>query len=206
MDGNTELLLAMIVAGLAGLLALAALIGIAVAVHPPLLERLRRLGDRRFSMRRATGPLDRPRRIDSWFYRHHRVYGVAVAALAVFLLYFLVFGRAAEGWLAGFSPGERVVAQMLAEAATLVLWIMAVFALMIGTVVFVRPSALKALEQRANRWVTARRHTRGLSTSYHGADEWMARRPRLWGVVVGVLAAVCLVALVIQWRSITAGG
>ncbi len=200
MDPITSLLVASAMAVLAGLLGLTTLIGAAVALRPELLERLRRTGDRRYSLRRATGPLDRPRNVDRWFYRHHRLYGTVVVLLALFLLYFLAFGELRSTWTLMLGREYRDVAAMLGDLARILLWVSAVFALIIGTVVFVRPSALKALEHGANRWLTLRRATRGLDREFGGLDERVTRRPRLWGTITAVASLLLLVALIVQWR------
>lgn len=200
MDPLTSLLVAAAMAVLAGLLGLTTLIGGAVALRPELLDRLRRTAERRYSLRRATGPLDRPRHVDRWFYRHHRLYGTVVALLALFLLYFLAFGELSGTWTLMLGREYRDLAAILGEVARILLWLSAVFALVIGTVVFVRPSALKALERGANRWLTLRRVTRGLDREYGGLDERVTRRPRLWATIAALASLLLLVALIVQWR------
>ena len=180
---------------LAVLLALAFVVGAAVAVRPALLEGVRHRADRRVSMRRATRSLDVPRNVDRWFYRHHRIYGAFVVALAVLLLGVLTFGSAPAAWHRAFGPEYREVAAIIVDTARVVLWVLGIFALAIGVVVFVRPSALKGVEARANRWVTTRRAFRGLEREYHGTESWIARHPRAWGVAVAAATGIALLAL-----------
>lgn len=201
MDEPTALLASAAIAILAALLALTALLGAVVAIKPELLQRLRAATDRRYSMRRATRPLDVPRNIDRILYRHHKLYGAVVVGLALFLLYFLAFGEQQPFWRELFPRDYREIAGIVADVARLVLWLFAVFALIIGTVVFVRPSELKKFEQRANRWVTARRATYDLDREYGWLDERLGRRPRLWGTVTLVLSTICLIALLVQWQA-----
>ena len=197
----SEILLTAALGTLGVLLALTTLLGAAVAVRPALLERLRRRAERRYSLRRATRALDVPRNADRWFYRHHRVYGAVVVVLAAFLLWFLALGPESADWRRLFAPRYRELAGLFADSARFLLWLVAVFAVVIGTVVFVRPSALKALEARANRWITARRVTRGLDRERDALDEWLARRPRAWGIIAALASAACLAALLVQWQA-----
>ena len=206
MDETTALFISAALAILTALLTLTALLGAAVALKPDLLPRLRAATDRRYSMRRATRALDIPRNIDRILYRHHRIYGTFVVALAIFLLYFLALGEQGPFWRELFPPDYRAIASIVADVARLVLWFFSVFALMIGTIVFVRPSALKRLERRANRWITPRRATRDLDREYRGLDERLGRRPRLWGTVTLVLSLTCLIALLVQWRALGLAG
>lgn len=187
---------------LALLLALALAVGTAIAVRPGLLDRLRGVSDRRLSFRQATRPLDIPRNIDRWFYRHHRAYGIIVVALAAFLLYFLAFGYDAPAWTAAFAGDARLAAEIAIEVARILLWFVGVMALIVGTIVLVRPSALKGVERSANRWLTPRRLTRGLEREYHQADVWVARHPRACGIAIAAAAALVLLALLLHWGAI----
>lgn len=187
---------------LAVLLGVALLIGAAVAVRPALLDRFRSTSDQRYSTRRVTRTLDAPHNIDRWFYRYHRVYGAAVVLLAIALLSFLAFGYPETAWRGLFGPDSRVVGEILADTARVVLWILSLFALAVGTVVFARPSALKPVEARVNRWLTPRRVLRNAEREFHGAETWVRRHPRGWGLTIAAASALCLLALFLQIPAI----
>lgn len=185
------------------LLAIAMAIGLAAALRPQLLERFESRSEQRFSMRRATRVLDVPRNIDRWFYRYHRIYGAVVVLLAIALLSFLAFGQPEVAWRGLFDHRSRVAGEILIESARLILWILGLFALAIGVVVFIRPSALKALETWSNRWLTPRRALRNVEVKeYRGPEQWVRRHPRGWGLVVAGLSAICLLALILQVPAI----
>lgn len=197
------LLLQALILALGALLAIAMVIGIVIALRPQLLERFESQSGQRFSMRRATRVFDIPRNVDRWFYRHHRIYGAAVVILAVTLLSFLAFGQPQLAWQSLFEPANRVAGEILVDTARVILWILGLFALAVGVVVFLRPSALKAFEAWSNRWLTPRRALRNVeATEYHGAEQWVRRHPRGWGVAVALLSAVCLLALILQLPAI----
>lgn len=183
---------------LAVLLAAAFAVGAAVALRPSTLDILRRGGDRRVSMRRATRFLDVPYNIDRWFYRHHRLYGVVVGLLAVVLLAFLSFGGTGYQWLQLVDPRYREVAEIAALTARVLLWAFGLFALAIAAIVFARPSALKGVEAWANRWITPRRPFRALDREVGAPDRWVARHPRGWGIAVAAVSGACLLALLLH--------
>lgn len=189
---------------LAVLLAVAALVGTVVALEPAALERLRRASQQRRGPRMSER-LNRPYNLDRWFYRRHRLYGVAVGALALVLLGYLTFGDASYRWLAAVEPRYRGVAGMLVDAARVLLWGFGIFALVIATVVFVRPSALKGVEEKVNRWITPGRKT-GLDREFRGPDQWAVRHPRAWGVLVAVVSLTCLLALILHAGSLARMG
>ncbi len=189
---------------LAVLLAVAALVGTVVALKPAALERLRRASQQRRAMR-LTDRLNRPYNLDRLFYRRHRLYGAAVGALALVLLGYLTFGDASYRWLAAIEPRYRGVAGMLIDAARVLLWGFGIFALVIATVVFVRPSALKGVEEKVNRWITPGRKT-GVDREFRGPDQWAVRHPRAWGVTVALISLACLLALLLHAGSLARMG
>lgn len=202
MEAMTALLVPGLLLALVLLLIVAFAVGLAIVVRPALLDRLRGVSDRRVSFRRATRPLDIPRNIDPWFYRHHRIYGLVVVVLSAFLLYFLAFGYETPAWVAVFPAEYREIALMGAEVARFLLWVVAVLGVITGTTVFVRPSALKGVEAWANRWITPRRLTRGLDREYDHPDAWVSRHPRAWGLVIALSAGLVLLALLLHWGTV----
>lgn len=204
MNGITEGVVLSIMVVIGVLLSITLCIGTAVAVRPQWLDSLRQAGGR-LSLRRATRVLDAPRNIDHIFYRYHRAYGAVVIALAIFLLYFLSFVEVGTGWSNVLGIQDEEVLAMLGTWARFILWIFAIFALMIGTIVFVRPSALKNLEQWANRWLTPRFMMRSIQSENYFIDRGASARPRLWGVTVAVVSLISLTALYVQWKAALAG-
>lgn len=183
---------------LALLLVLACATGALVMLRPSLLERLQRVGDARAAAR----TLNTEYNIDSWFYRRNRLYGAAVGLLAIVLLGYLTFGDASYRWLNAVEPSYRDVAAIVADSARIVLWLFGTFALIIATVVFTRPSALKGLESVVNRWISPPRSFRGLGRELQGPDRWVARHPRAWGALIAIGSAMCLLALVLHAGSL----
>lgn len=93
-----------------------------------------------FYRRSVLATLDTPVRIERFVYRNHRLFGAAIALSALFssiMLGSLLGGQVPAGWETGSTI---LLAGNLA-------------ALVLGLIMFVRPSLLKGLEQRANRWV-----------------------------------------------------
>jgi hypothetical protein len=185
---------------LAVLLAVASMVGTVVALKPAALERMRRAGQRRREAR-LSERLNRPYNLDRWFYRRHRLYGTVVAALALVLLGYLTFGDASYRWLAAVESRYRGVASILIDGGRIVLWLFGIFALVIATVVFVRPSALKGIEEKVNRWISPGRSV-GLEREFRGPDQWAVRHPRAWGVAVALAGLACLLALLLHAGSL----
>lgn len=202
MTTSVGMMLQALLLALGIMLLVALVVGLMVAIRPAMLDRLERTADRRYSMRRATRVLDTPHNIDRYFYRYHRLYGAGVVILAVALLSFLAFGQPEIAWRSLFGPGNRVVGEILVDTARVVLWILGLFALVIGALVFLRPSALKSFEAWANRWLTTRQTLHGVEREFHGAERWIRRHPRGWGLTIALLSALFLLALILQMPAI----
>ncbi|MDP1527200.1 MAG: hypothetical protein Q8M20_15445 [Rhodocyclaceae bacterium] len=89
-------------------------------------------------------------RVDRFVYRHHRLFGALILLGASIFLALLATHHTAifkaDPWLLKGLP----LAVVLLQAAA---WLFAVFSMLIGLFVLVRPSALKPLEAKANHWV-----------------------------------------------------
>lgn len=86
--------------------------------------------------------LDRQWQIERLVYRHHRLVGALVLAAGTFCLW-----RMTRTELAALLAGG--------STASILLWLLLVgqgFNLLVGLVIFLRPSLLKPLETLSNRW------------------------------------------------------
>ncbi len=102
------------------------------------------------SYRKLRKVLERPWRIERLIYRHHRLFGgiVVAGALTLLLMLGMYHGQKFASSAAHLSRGAYLV-----ELARVALWIFAAFALLIGIVIAIRPSAIKRFEVLANRWI-----------------------------------------------------
>lgn len=142
-----------------------------------------------FSLRRGLRPFDISRNIDRYFYRHHHAIGLLVIAGSIYNLYaamFDVIPEKIDPLLVGRYP--PAITDWLVDSLHYFLLLGNLFAVVIGLVIYVRPSALKSFETRANRWFTARKKTLWLSTHLGDAGEVIRSRPRTLGVVILLLS------------------
>lgn len=157
---------------LATFLLVGALMGIVVSLlmiyRPALFERLNRILSRWISTRRLDRPLDRSISLEQWFYRHHRVLGILVCLGAgyIFVYFGMLFDKQhALHHLASHLSIRPQMMKLLGgglDALVLVSLTGAAAAMFVGLLLWLRPSELRGLEERANSWVSIRRATRFL--------------------------------------------
>lgn len=178
-------------------LALALIAGVLLVLAPERALAFAARLNREYSVGWLQRLLDAPRTTEPWIYRSHRTVGsVLVIATAYFFLR-LADGLSAETIALLFGRlGPEPVIDVLAWTAFVVLLAGNAIGLLIGVVVFVRPSALKSAEDWANRWIASDRATAVLDRSDDRAEGLVHRYPRRVGAVV---IAASLYVAVIGW-------
>ena len=173
-----------------------ALLGLTLMIWPRHVERWSRRMNRWYSTQRALRVLEIPHYWERFFYRHARVFGALILTGSLFVLGWLALAPAPPNAIAG---GDDAVAAWLLDAFTLFVMLGNLGALVFAVVLLVRPSALKALEQRANQWISTNRLLRFLDEPYPGPERLVFRYPRFSGgvmVVTGLYLALTLLYFV----------
>lgn len=91
-------------------------------------------------------------RIERFFYRHHRLAGGLIVIFSLIFLLLLAIYSGQQVTFTGFWGTPRGF--MILRVVSIAAWFCSSFALLVGTVVLLRPSLLKPLETRANQWIT----------------------------------------------------
>jgi hypothetical protein len=163
--------------------------GLWLLISPSGFARVETLVGAPFSLRRGLRPFDISRNIDRYFYRHHQSIGLLVIAASTFTLYRTMFdivpGKVARVLI---NQYPQVVSDWLISSLHYTLLLGNLFAIVIGLVIYVRPSALKDFEARANSWFTARKKTVWLQSRLGSSGEILRNQPRTLGIVILVLS------------------
>lgn len=191
------LLMLLISFGITGLL-----VGVWILVWPESFLRVNRFLSQWYSTRKATRILMVPHHTERFVYRHHRPIGLCIVIGSIYVLYTLAYRYDQEkitvlffGALGAYPPADWLV-----PGLAITVGICTLFALVIGGFLLIRPSLLKGFEAWANQWVSARRQTKFLDTMHMGADQFLARRPRLVAVllILGSLYALFRLSVFIR--------
>jgi hypothetical protein len=176
-------------------LGLALLVGALLLARPRALFALNAWLSRWVDTRRAFGMLDEPHHLERFFYRHHRILGALIVAGAGYVLWRWAFyyqradlvALLGARWLSrglDWLPGALETALVTLHGAIL----------MIGVLVFFRPSLLKGFERTANHWQPGLATT-PLDTVVGNLDGAFEGHPRVSGLLLVVSAFWCLLAL-----------
>lgn len=176
------LLLFLMLGSIAGLLAGAVLI-----MRPDWMLRLGRYTNRWVSTRQFDRKLERTIKLDRWFYRHHHASGLLTLAGALWIIGFFTIAFDKRHYLSVLSKNAVIppaLMQGLLDALVFASLAGAVFAVIIGLFLLLRPSLLRGFEQGANQWISLRRALKPLEISHSGVDEYALRYFRLIGILL----------------------
>ena len=127
--------------------------------------------------------LDQPRYQERWIYRHHRLSGVIIIAVVSYVLYtFFVNIGIDESVRRIISLANTEFSRWLYEELFYIFLGASVIALIIGLIIFIRPSLLKAIESRSNHWFSVDKKLDILDKNI--PMDALPGNPRLFGLAV----------------------
>lgn len=129
--------------------------------------------------------LDRPRYQERFIYKHHHIAGGLIITGALYTLVMLIT-RVDFDVIQTALPVviNRLLSEWLYISVYYLLVVANLLALLVGLVIFIRPSALKGVEQKLNHWVSADRQLKKLDETHEIALEVLPGNPRLFGLAV----------------------
>jgi hypothetical protein len=140
--------------------------------------------------------------IERPFYRYHLVTGTVLIIAAIFVLYEVIFNlntKEIEQTLVTGSYVLDIWIGIFIDAAFGWIYISGFVALIIGSIVVIRPSYLKGIENRMNYWVETEKYGHTLDKKHHLLDEWVTKNPRIFGIIS------LIGSLVVAWSLFSFG-
>jgi hypothetical protein len=136
---------------------------------------------------------------ERFFYRHNKLLGAGIFFISVFCLYVLTISI-------GIEDVSNILIKLAETAFEKWLFVIlfyvllaAIFlALIFGTIMFVRPSALKSFESWGNRWIDTDEPLKVMDKSKNLPDRILPGNPRIFGF------AVTIAGVYIVWSTYTA--
>ena len=167
--------------------AFALLYGVALLAAPSRTLRFNDVASRWFSTRSVQVALDKRHDLQRVIYRRHRWIGVLLLVGGSYVLWILL---ARYDPSVVVAPLKRSMSPRLASAILDAAWWLLVpanaLAVVVGIVMFARPSLLRGVESFANREVSTEAVGTVLDGVYSAPDRLIRAHPRLTGVVIVV--------------------
>jgi hypothetical protein len=171
------------------LIALASVAGLWALSAPRSFIRLNRWCSTWIDTRGIEHKLSESRHsLDRLIYRHHFLSGFLLVVASLSLLYLVLFQFAGKT----VTGGPRAVSAqwflLLYEFMLSFACLAGITGMIVGMIVFIRPSSLKLAESWGNRAVSVQPFFERLEQRFVAIDDWVARHTRLFGGVVLLLS------------------
>lgn len=168
--------------------------GLGLLVVPNAMFRLSNYLDRWHSLRGWLGPMDRPHYTEAYLYSHHRLIGLLLTLGSAYtLLRLSSFDPLAASSLFP-NTWPRPLLEIILGSLPALLLITNLIALVLGVLIYFRPSLLRHFEEGANHWYSARQALRPLDIPRPELDNYLWRHPRTVGLFL-VLGSIYIAAM-----------
>jgi hypothetical protein len=129
--------------------------------------------------------INRPRYHERYFYRHHCLFGLIIAAASLVCLYMLgLYMEPQELVVRLVRLAQSEFGKWLLASLYYVLLVSLCLTFLIGVIVLIRPSLLKSLETWGNRWVDTDKSLEQLDEVHEIPENILPGRPRWFGLFV----------------------
>ncbi len=129
--------------------------------------------------------LNQPRYQERLIYRHHKLFGVLVMVFTTICIYMMYFYTDHKLLLENLLILlDSHFSKWLAESLFHILTVANMLAFFIGMVIFIRPSLLKKIEDKANHWVDTDKNLKFLDSSRELPESVFLKHPRIFGIII----------------------
>ncbi len=174
------------VGGTAGIL-----LGVTILLKPGRVALLNELFSRWIGPHKLKEQLDRPRWIERYVYRHHRIAGAFLFLGALFVFFVFSLGQE-ERRLAAMLPAAI---RWLWDVLRLMILVGSVLGVIVGNLVFIRPSLLRDFEKSSNRWVSTEKAMNTFDVVHGSFDRQVLRYSKAAGAFMVLGGAYVLIVL-----------
>jgi hypothetical protein len=171
------------------LIALASVAGLWALSAPQSFIRLNRLCSTWIETRGVEHKLSESKRsLDRLIYRHHFLSGFLLMVTSLSLLYLVLFQFAGKTATVGAQAVSAQWFLLLYEFMLSFACLAGITGMVVGMIVFIRPSSLKLVESWGNQTVSVQPFFERLEQRFVAIDDWVERHTRLFGGVVLLLS------------------
>ncbi|MFN7085115.1 MAG: hypothetical protein ACK4N4_00640 [Burkholderiales bacterium] len=174
--------------------------GVWLLLQPEQALRFNRRVSAWVSTEKVVQTLDQPHSIERIVYRYHRIYGALLLAGGLFTLYVMAAGRWSRDVRSALGLGEW--SWLVGDVTSALMVIIGILATALGIVIVIRPSLLRGIEARLNRWIATDQDLQPLDSVHDAPDRFAARHARAVAVLIVAGSLYVLVALAPLWRTL----
>lgn len=167
---------------------LALVTGLLFLISPTKATKINQYMSHWISLRQSSKALETPVNIDHFIYRHHRPIGLFILIGSSYTLYQFAFNYQQTSAIStfGISPTHIGLVDWILTAMLVFTIPVMALTLIFGTILSIRPSALKSTEHLLNRWVSTRKSLLPLEQNNPDIDNWALRYPRIFGAIITI--------------------
>lgn len=162
-----------------------------------LPEKMTRIGERLnnwISTEHFFDSLNKPRYQERFVYRYHRLFGSFIIVASIISIYMLCFYTNTESLLEKIVlMAETALGKWLLQSFYFILLGANILAFAIGMIIFIRPSLLKTIEEKANAWVETEEKLKVLDRTKELPDTVLPGNPRIFGTLILIGALYIIV-------------
>lgn len=175
-------------------------LGALLVLRPQAFVALSRFANQWVSLRHVNRLLDKTISIERWFYRHHRVMGIVIMLGAIYFLVYFFWHYDKARLLLYLSPYLATpLLEVLLDALLVMAKLTGGLAWLAGLIICLRPSLLRGIEKKSNRWLSVRHATKAFDVSRTGVDEWVLQHTRATGYVLLLSSLYLLFTIFRLW-------
>ena len=138
--------------------------------------------------------------IDGVIYRFHYIVGAWMILASVAILYYVFAHFDPVFFITNARDVESITLMtILADSLVAMICVAGIIGLIVGSIVFIRPSVLKPVEAWANRWTSLNWMSQYTERNILSMDKWVGQHTRLYGVLVLIAAVLIILTATLPW-------
>lgn len=143
--------------------------------------------------------VNRQQNTDHLFYRYHKLIGALIVIGALYTLYNLVIRTEGQSFVTMLPASWHIDArEWISDAIVYFIDVINILAIFFGIIIFTRPSALKDIEELANRWLTSESRLAVLDKQISTDDKESENTLRIIGLLV-ILGSFYILVVTLQF-------
>ena len=157
-------------------------VGLMMFIAPEKVHAMAAHLDVSISTEEFFGKLDNTKYIDRYFYKYHHLFGIFIIVGSVYTIFMLAPIQGEYHALPQLI--NPVISSWVYDALIFSLLLFCSFVILIGFILFFRPSAMKTFEAKMNTWKDISHLTKPLDKPRYLEQQKPLKNPKLYGFVI----------------------